>query len=483
MADNKPNILFILADDMGAWAMGCAGNREVITPNLDRLAASGMRFENFFCTSPVCSPSRASILTGLMPSRHGVHDWLRAGNIDITKLTDAQRRSGMYNEESEGIEYIAHCTAYTEVLAKTGYSCALSGKWHLGNSHHPQKGFTRWNVIARGGCDYYGSDMAKSDGIYINESYLTDTITGNALGFLDEISNEQPFYLGVHYTSPHTPWDEEQHPADIWQLYNGCPFESAPVEPPHKWQAPTCQIAHNEGERRRLLHGYYTAITSMDKNIGRLLDEFDKKNLTDNTLVVFMGDNGMNLGHHGIWGKGNGTFPLNMYDTSVKVPCIMRQTGKITVGKTCFSLLSQYDFMPTLLEYVGLADKTPSVLPGHSFCGLLDEGQSFCADHAVYVFDEYGPVRMIRDTRYKYVHRYPYGENELYDLLSDPGERINLAGDVTLSDITAEYKHKLELWFLANVNPEIDGTREAVTGFGQLGLAGSWGDGHVTYRR
>jgi arylsulfatase A-like enzyme len=172
-----------------------------------------------------------------------------------------------------------------------------------------------------------------------------------------------------------------------------------------------------------------------------------------------------------------------MYDTSVKVPCIMSQTGTVAAGKTCFSLLSQYDFMPTLLEYVGAADKIPSGLPGHSFCGLLDGGQPVCSDRAVYVFDEYGPVRMIRDTRYKYVHRYPYGENELYDLISDPGERQNLIDDAAFSDIAAEYKHKLELWFSANVNPEIDGSREAVTGFGQLGLAGSWGDGHVTYRR
>lgn len=480
---DKPNILFILADDMGAWAMGCAGNHEVITPNLDRLASSGIRFENFFCTSPVCSPSRASILTGLMPSRHGIHDWLRSGNIDTNKLNDNQRRAGWYNEENEGIEYIGGCTAYTEILAEAGYSCAMSGKWHLGNSHRPQKGFTRWNVLARGGCNYYGSDMASGDGVYNNEGYITDTITNNALGFLDEMNDEQPFYLSVHYTSPHTPWNEDQHPADIWSLYNNCPFDSAPSEPPHKWQAQTCQIGRTEEERCRLLHGYYTAITAMDHNIGRLLNALEKKNLTENTLVVFMGDNGMNLGHHGIWGKGNGTFPLNMYDTSVKVPCMMSQPGKISAGLTCDALLSQYDFMPTLLEYTGNADKIPAILPGHSFFDLLKGESKDRENRTVYVFDEYGPVRMIRDTHYKYIHRYPYGEHELYDLLSDPGERINLAGDADYDDITAEYKHKLDLWFLIHVNPEMDGSREAVTGFGQMGLAGIKSGGYAAYRK
>src|SRR5699024_3576693 len=113
----KPNIVFILSDDQGAWAMGCAGNDEMRTPNLDRLAASGIRFENFFCNSPVCSPSRASLFTGKMPSQHGVHDWIRDGNT------------------GEGaIEYLRGQTAFTDVLAAHDYQCGISGKRHLGDS-------------------------------------------------------------------------------------------------------------------------------------------------------------------------------------------------------------------------------------------------------------------------------------------------------------------------------------------------------------
>lgn len=480
---DRPNILFILADDMGAWAMGCAGNREVITPNIDRLASRGILFDHFFCTSPVCSPARASILTGLMPSRHGIHDWLRSGNIDYNKLNEQQRSTGWYNEETEGIEYLSECTAYTEILAEDGYSCAMSGKWHLGNSHRPQKGFTRWNVLARGGCNYYGSDMADNGSVYYNNGYITDTITDNALGFLDELTAEQPFYLSVHYTSPHTPWNRDQHPGDVWALYNDCSFHSAPIESPHRWQSPTCQIGRTEEERRLLLHGYYTAITAMDANIGRLTDALDKKNLTGNTLVVFMGDNGMNLGHHGIWGKGNGTFPLNMYDTSVKVPCIISRPGMISAGKTCSELLSQYDFMPTLLEHTGNSDKTPPNLPGRSFADLLSKPDiALDTGRSVYVYDEYGPVRMIRDSNYKYIHRYPYGEHELYDMQSDPDEKINLAADESYRSIKAEYKHKLDIWFYDHADSATDGSREAVTGFGQMCRAGLKSRGNITYK-
>ncbi len=126
---DRPNVLFILSDDHGLWALGCAGNPEIRTPNLDRLADEGTRFERFFCASPVCSPARASLLTGRIPSQHGVHDWIREGNV------------------GEGaVEYLTGQRGYTEILAGHGYRCGLSGKWHLGDSQVPQKGFAHWYV-------------------------------------------------------------------------------------------------------------------------------------------------------------------------------------------------------------------------------------------------------------------------------------------------------------------------------------------------
>ena len=139
---SQPNIIFILTDDHGCWAMGCAGNSELRTPNLDRLARTGTRYENFFCVSPVCSPARASILTGRIPSQHGVHDWIAAGDT-IAKYEPA--RDGVR------VEYLAGQTGYTDILAQAGYTCGISGTWHMGDSHTPQKGMSFWKVHAKGG--------------------------------------------------------------------------------------------------------------------------------------------------------------------------------------------------------------------------------------------------------------------------------------------------------------------------------------------
>ena len=142
---NRPNILFILTDDQGAWALGAAGNREIITPHLDRLASEGAYFPNFFCASPVCSPARASILTGLPPSQHGIHDWIRSGNVP------ADRCPKPFMDDTQAIEYLAGLPTYPQILADNGYVCGISGKWHLGDSLRPQQGFGYWHVIPYGG--------------------------------------------------------------------------------------------------------------------------------------------------------------------------------------------------------------------------------------------------------------------------------------------------------------------------------------------
>ena len=179
-----------------------------------------------------------------------------------------------------------------------------------------------------------------------------------------------------------------------------------------------------------MLSGYFSAVTAMDRGVGRLLDWLEAQDLRQDTLVLFSSDNGMNMGHHGVFGKGNGTFPANMYDTSVKVPMLVSQPGSVPQGVVDESLLSHYDLFPTLLEYAGIS-VSPAVaaagnLPGHSFAAIL-RGQRLASDQPVVVFDEYGPTRMLRTKEWKYVHRYPYGPHELYDLVNDPSERLNLA--------------------------------------------------------
>jgi arylsulfatase A-like enzyme len=141
---DKTNVLFILSDDQGPWAAGCYGNSEIRTPNIDRLAETGVRFSNFFVASPVCSASRATLLTGRIPSQHGVHDWIRDGNVG----PDATR-------------YLEGEVGYTDIMARHGWTCGLSGKWHLGDSQIPQHGFTDWYAHQMGGGHYHNAPMVK----------------------------------------------------------------------------------------------------------------------------------------------------------------------------------------------------------------------------------------------------------------------------------------------------------------------------------
>ncbi|MCB0080547.1 MAG: DUF4976 domain-containing protein, partial [Caldilineaceae bacterium] len=182
-------------------------------------------------------------------------------------------------------------------------------------------------------------------------------------------------------------------------------------------------------------------------------------------------DNGMNMGHHGIYGKGNGTFPPNMFDTSVKVPTILSQPGSVAEGEVITSLHSHYDLMPTLLDYVGVENGEAETLPGHSFAGIL-RGESVDPADAVVVYDEYGPTRMIRTATWKYIHRYPYGPHELYDLANDPNERQNLIDDSSHQTQREKLLAELEAWFVRYVDPARDGTHEAVVGRGQLNVVG-----------
>lgn len=456
----QPNILFILSDDQGAWAMGCAGNPEIRTPNLDRLAATGIRFDHFFCTSPVCSPARASLLTGRIPSQHGVHDWIKEGNMGegaFPYLDDGQ-------------------TAYTELLAASGYTCGISGKWHLGDSVTPQKGFTHWFVHQSGGSPYYDAPMIRNGKPGKEPGYVTEVITEDALAFIDGQTGQAPFYLSVHYTAPHSPWIG-QHPEPFVALYDDCPFNSCPQEAAHPWTIPNAPWGSNWREN---LKGYFAAVTAMDLQIGRLIDRLEEKGLREQTLIVFMGDNGFNCGHHGFWGKGNGTFPQNMYDTSVKVPAIFSHPGTIPQGTVCASMLSGYDVMPTLLEYAGLAGAIPDGLPGVSFAPLL-RGETTAEREHVFIYDEYGPVRMVRSREWKYVHRYPYGPHELYDLLHDPDERMNLINAPEQQERIARMKAELDGWFVRYADPARDGVREPVRGGGQLRLAGPAGGGKTAF--
>ena len=469
----RPNIIFILSDDQGAWALGSAGNDDIRTPVLDGLAGQGIRFENFFCVSPVCSPARASLLTGDIPSRHGVHDWIRVGSVGATR-----------------VDYLAGQTLVTDVFAANGYRCALVGKWHLGASDVPRPNFVKWFAHQSGMGPYYGAPMIDHDRPCTVDGYITDVLADTARDFVRaEAPRAEPFWLSLTFTAPHYPWIDS-HPKAFTDLYADCAFASCPDEPPHPWFiGGRAALDKGQRERRDSLTGYFAAVSAMDAAIGRVLAELDAQGLAESTLVIFMSDNGMNCGHHGIWGKGNGTRPQNMYDTSVKVPCIVAQPGRIPAGRVSDAMLSGYDIFPTLLDCAGLRAPASRAKPGRSFRALLegaDEGEGEAGGRPVVVFDEYGPVRMVRTPRWKYVHRYPDGPHELFDLAADPGERTNRVDDPAAARTRDALRRQLDDWFKAYVDPVRNGVDKGVTGCGQLGRIdgdGAWplfADSHMS---
>ncbi len=459
MAAERPNVIFVLTDDQGPWAAGCYGNDEIRTPNLDRLAAEGVRFDNFFCSTPVCSASRASFLTGKTASAHGVHDWIRGKNTG-----------------PDAASYLEGQVAYTDILAANDWTCGLSGKWHLGNSETPQHGFGHWFAHEKGGGDYNDALMVRDGKLQTIPGYVTTAMTDDALEFIDANAGQDPFYLSVHYTAPHSPWIG--HPQEIVDSYADCAFVSCPQEPIHPDAGP---LTHRMLGRREMLQGYFAAVTAMDADVGRLLDRLESLGIREDTLFVFTSDNGFSCGHHGFWGKGNGTYPLNMYENSVKVPFIVSHPGRIPAGQVATALASAYDFMPTLLDYLGLDLPEETELPGRSFVPALmgkdDDGQE-----AVVIYDEYGPTRMVRTREWKYVHRYPDGPHELYDLGNDPDEHNNRFEAPDQQERIAEMRGRLEGWFTRYVNPEKDGLDRGVRGPGQLRpLGGKWEDGSEAF--
>lgn len=460
----KPNIVFILADDMGNWSMRNSGNTDAITPNLDMLAQDGMKFESFFCASPVCSPARASILAGVMPSCHGVHDWIRSGNLDKTRKDI--KGIPRYYEQKTALNYMDGLTCYTDILADNGYDCRLSGKWHLGDSMQPQHGFRSWYTIGMGGCHYMHPDIVESGQVKLKKEYITDLITENALQNINEFSESEPFYLSVHYTAPHSPWTKDNFPNKYWDMYEGKDFTCTPNVPMHE-----CAVARTscyDNNRVDSLRGFYTAITSMDDGIGQIMRALKVKGIYENTIIIFTADNGMNMGHHGIWGKGNGTFPMNMYEESINVPFIMTHTNNIK-SSINDGIHSHYDILPTLVDYLGFESVTAQKLCGNSFAPELN-GQKAVDDEFIVSYSEFGSTRMIRNKHFKYIERVAGQYDELYDLECDGGEENNLIANNEYRSIAISLKEKLDKWFGENSIEKMDGRVHKVQGLGQIGL-------------
>lgn len=454
----RPNIVTIVTDDQGPWAWGGAGNDEIQTPHLDSLAERGTSLRNFFCASPVCSPARASLLTGRMPSAHGVHDWVRGEAYGIV--------------DDHDVNYLSDMRTTPEILSDAGWVCGYTGKWHLGTGSVPAPGFDFWYAHRTGDGPYFGAPIWVDGRRESEPRYITDAIAEESLRFLTEqAGNDQPFYLNVNFTAPHSPWVNE-HPREWLDLYADCEFRSCPQGPPHPWFSwEPGPVGDAMRDPRPSLQGYFASVSAMDAAVGRLLDRLRRLDLIDSTVVAFTSDNGYSCGHHGIWGKGNATWPLNMWENSVRVPAIISQPGRIPAGAVRDDLVSACDLHPTLLALAGLPIPEDPLGAGADRAPLLLGGRE-PARELVFTFDEYGDTRMIRSADWKYVVRAGDGPRELYHLAGDPEEAVNRVDDPSCRGRADELHTALLDWFAERSDPRLDAYQRPISGCGQLAPAG-----------
>lgn len=419
-ADDRPNLLFVVADDQAEWVMGCAGYREARTPNMDRLAREGVRLTNCFTPTPVCSPSRVAILTSRYGTEVGIFDWL--------------------NPEKEPQHGLPSDTvAWPQLLSAAGYRTGLIGKWHLGLQQvsSPHKfGYQHFMGFPGGGCPNRDPELIVSGQKRKMHGFVVDLLIDDALQFLQQEPG-RPFALSVHFREPHSPYTPLPDSEAEW---------SASVDPP----IPNPDFPKLDVERvRKLTKEYMGSVAAVDRNLGRLLAELDRLNLASNTIVIFTSDHGYNIGQHGVWHKGNGSWILtekppamgqipsglrpNMFDTSLRVPALIRWPGKIPTGKTIDRTITHLDWLPTIVAAAGasLPPKTPihgqSVLPLLTGHGTLDRSDDLYTEFSVQ-HTMRADMRSYRTTRWKLMQDFlNLGRDELYDLQNDPGETTNLA--------------------------------------------------------
>lgn len=447
MPGQRPNVIVVLTDDQGAWAMP-QRMPELQMPNLQRLSAEGVELTRAYCASPVCSPARASLITGRTPSAHGVHDWID-GESEPAGPRDA---------------FLAGQPTTPELLAQDGYQCWLSGKWHLGDAQHPAPGFSRWYAHRFGGGPYVGAPVWRDGQAVSEERYLTEAITEEALGFMQEREHDVPFYLQLNFTAPHDPW-LVGHPEKYTSLYADCDFPSVPREPRHEWTQTRRAFDGAFDDPLPRLVGYCAALSAVDAGLGRILDYLDAEGLREDTVVIYLSDNGFSCGHHGLWGKGNGTWPLNFWDRSVRVPVVASVPGG--ARGVSEALVSTTSLHATICELAGVELPSDRWRAEESIAPLLrGEADAGAGAGVVVVASEYGQGRMVTDGRWVYVHRRS-GPDELYDHTSDPDERENLADDPAAAEVKAELLARLHAWYADRERSDLRGWDHDVRGFGQ----------------
>ncbi|MEZ5944004.1 MAG: sulfatase-like hydrolase/transferase [Planctomycetaceae bacterium] len=423
-----PNILFIYTDDQAPTAAGFAGNDELKTPNLDRLAAEGCILRNAFTTTPVCSPSRAGLAASRYGSELGILDWINPNS-----------------EQELGLN--PNTVTWMELLQEAGYHTGLFGKWHLGTQtqYHPTlTGYDTFMGILEGGCPPK-DPVLEVDGHKEKQSGFTvDLVTEAAMDFI-EANKSEPFLVSLHYREPHAAWlparDED------WLPYRD-------LDP----TLPDPGIENLDTQRvKKMTREYYASVASVDRNVGRVLDLLEQLKLRHQTIVIFTSDHGYHNGHAGLWFKGNAQWMLtklpeqqwpniapkqrpNLFDQALRVPTIVSWPNVTQPNSELNECVTNLDWYPTLLSIAGVELPADIHIHGRDFTPLL-KGQETNWNNEFYC--EYSmrhgattDMRGWRTPEWKLIiDSANPGRAELYDLKADPREFENLIDSADPSHI------------------------------------------------
>lgn len=406
MAQEKPNIIFILADDLGYKDLGCYGNPFNETPVLDRLAKEGMLFTEAYA-HPACSPSRAALMTGKHPARLQITTALGLDRSDPNSPVDPPRVA----------EYLPNSEiTLAEVLKRNGYSTGMVGKWHLGNDKDTSpfaQGFDYDRVIGKNGLDYYNYEISsKGKTVFEDDGsvYLTDKLTEYAVEFIHSQQKGKPFFLYLAYSAPHL------------------------LTIPKADKVAKYMFKYNSFEGK--YNPYYaTMIESMDDGIGLVLNELQQKGTLENTLIIFKSDNG-GVGMEQIAYRPTILEPLrkwkgHVYEGGIRVPMILCWKNKIEAGVKNNNYVVIQDFLPTFMELIGDKD-LPSNLDGKSFLSTVyHPNEKFERGPIYFHFPHFSgqgarPAGAVRDGDWKLVENYETGKTELFNLEEDISESKDL---------------------------------------------------------
>jgi len=434
----RPNFVFFLVDDLGWTDLGCFGSTFYETPNIDRLCASGMKFTDGYAACPVCSPTRASIMTGRHPVRVDITDWIPGARAKNAKLRHVEDRDNLASEE----------ITVAEALKQHGYQTFFAGKWHLGGKGHlpTDQGFD----INVGGCEkgsppggYYApwknpNLKAKDAG-----EYLTERLTDEAVVFLEKRNSKTPFLLYLSYYNVHTPITPYKKRYEHFQASAAARFQDAtPVRKEHE----------GISRLRQDNAAYASMIAAVDDSVGRILAKLDDLELASGTVVFFFSDNG---GLSTLRGMGpTCNLPLRagkgwLYEGGVREPMILRAPGITRPGSVCNTPVVSMDFFPTMLELAGLPAMPEKHADGVSLAPLLKGSNTLpprplCWHYPHYHGSTWTPGASIRDGDWKLIEFYHWGNVELYNLKDDPGEQHDLSKNNAAK--ATELLDKLHSW-------------------------------------